>query len=373
MTGIALAYPLHGQHKLSNHGYRTRDGHIIEWLGRFAAPTGSHIDVVSRPEPFVLAPFQRIRGSIATGTLPIQTLTGRLPNRDPKRWWIRSAPAYPEVSSFGDLPAVTWNPFTSTAPTSRSPFSRSRTVVFDLLDDWTIHYAFKSIRSEVEYAYRRAFESSSVVFANAEGTLELARRFGRSDAELITNGVDPEKFAIAPNARGPLTIGYAGLIGRRLNSQLISNVCSAFPNTRFVFAGPFIDTRDKYRKVLSSIPNVELLGDIHYTDLPALLATFDLGWVPHAVGDDELGGDAIKIYEYRAAGLQVLTTPIMGAGRRLTEGVHVVPADEQVDWLREAMRGRERLERVPADIPEDLTWRHKAGRIAQALGLELAY
>jgi glycosyltransferase involved in cell wall biosynthesis len=241
-----------------------------------------------------------------------------------------------------------------------------------LLDDWTVHYAFKSIKGEVENAYRRAFEASSVVFANSEGTLELARRFGRTDAELISNGVDPDRFAVTPNVRGPLTIGYVGLIGNRLDAKLILDVCGAFPELRFVFAGPFIDRHDRYRKILSRFPNVELLGYVQYDDLPALLATFDLGWVPHAVGDGELGGDVIKTYEYRAAGLQVLTTPIIGAGRRLTEGVHVVPADEQVDWLREATRGRVRLERVPANIPEDLTWRHKASRIAQALGLELA-
>jgi glycosyltransferase involved in cell wall biosynthesis len=188
----------------------------------------------------------------------------------------------------------------------------------------------------------------------------------------MTNGVDSERFAVAPNALGPLTIGYVGKIGKRLDAQLILKVCGAFPDIRFVFAGPFLDRRDKYRKLLSRLPNVELLGDVHYDDVPALMATFDLGWVPHAVGDGEVGGDVIKTYEYRAAGLQVLTTPIIGAGRTLTEGVHVVPATEQVDWLREAIRGRERLDRVTANIPDELTWRHKARCIARALGVGVA-
>ena len=370
MSDGVLSYPLHGQHKLSNHGYRTRDGHIIEWLGRFAAERASIINVISRPEPLVLAPFRRIRGPVALGTVPVQTITWRVPNLDPKQWWVRSAPAYPKVARFGQAPVVTWNPFTAMAPIGRSPFSRGRTVALDLLDDWTVHYAFRSIRREVEDAYRHAFDSSSVVFANAEGTLALAHRFGRSDAQLITNGVDPDKFAVTPNAHGPLTIGYAGLIGNRLNAQLISDVCEALPHVRFVFAGPFVDAGSKYQKLLTNIPNVELVGDVYYGDLPALLATFDLGWVPHAVGEGELGGDAIKIYEYRAAGLQVLTTPIMGAGRVLSDGVHVIPAAEQVSWLIEATTGSERLDRVAADIPAELTWRFKAQRFAEALGLE---
>lgn len=372
MTNIALAYPMHGQHKLSNEGYRTRDGHIIEWLGRFAEQSGSHINVVSRPEPVVMAPLQRIRGPVAAGTVPIQTQTWRMPTLDRRRWWLRSAAVYPKIDTFGDLPAIAWNPFLANAPRDRNPFGRDRTVVMDLLDDWTIHYIFESVRAEAEDAYRRAFDRSTVVMANSEGTLELAHRLGRTDAQLVTNGVDPERFTAVPNSKGPLRVGYVGKIGKRLDAQLLTDVCGAFPDLRFVFAGPFLDLNDKYRALLSRFPNVELLGDVHYDDVPTLMATFDLGWVPHAVGGNEVGGDVIKTYEYRASGLPVLTTPVIGAGRTLTEGVHIVPAEEQVAWLREATRGRERLDRIPPCIPVELTWYHKARFVAQSLGVEVS-
>ena len=373
MSTVALAYPLHGQHKLSNEGYRTRDGHLIEWLGRFADKVGSCIDVVSRPEPIALAHLRRIRGSVAVGSVPIETATFLVPNiAQPKRWWIRSAQAYPKVAQFGTVPAITWNPFTAMAPAERNPFSCGRTVALDLLDDWTVHFAFKPIRREVEAAYQRAFDASTVVFANSEGTLDLAHRFGRHDVELLLNGVDPERFSIGSVAQGPVTIGYVGKIGQRLDAQLIADVCAAFPNLKFIFAGPFVgDSHHKYRNLLSRMQNVELLGDVHYEKVPALMATFDLGWVPHAVGEFEVGGDVIKTYEYRAAGLQVLTTPVIGAGLRLAEGVHVVSAGEQVAWLREAIRGADRLDRVPADIPIEFTWRYKARRIAEALHIDI--
>lgn len=361
---------MHGQYKLSSEGYRTRDGHIIEWLGRFASSHGNSINVVSRPEPVILAPLRRIRGAVAPGTVPMETRSWRPPNSDPKHWWVRSAKSYPRVEAFGDLPAVTWNPFTATAPQERNPYSYNRTVVFDLLDDWTIHQDFSSIHGEVEDAYRRSFDASKVVFANGEGTLALAHRFGRSDAVLMPNGVDPECFAVPSTVAGPLTIGYAGKIGSRLDAQLISDVCTALPAVRFVFAGPFLDPTNEYRKLLTRLPNVNVVGDVQYDRLPELLASFDLGWVPHAVGLGEVGGDVIKIYEYRAAGLQVLTTPISGAGRSLTNGVHIVPAVKQMEWLQHAIRGRSRLERVPESIGADLTWRYKADIIADALGLK---
>lgn len=367
MTTSTLAYPMHGQYKLSNEGYRTRDGHIIEWLGRFRVEKGELVSVVSRPEPFVLAPLRRVRGGIAAGTEPVRSVSWKLPKLDPKHWWVRSAQAYPTLTNLRDVPAVVWNPFVASAPIDRNPYSYRRRVVFDLLDDWTIHHAFASIRKEVEAAYRRAFSESEVVFANSEGTLALAHRFGRSDAILMTNGVDPDRFVTESRAQGPLTIGYVGKIGRRLDAALIANVCRALPEVRFVFAGSFLDPKDGFRRLLTSLDNVEVLGDVHYEDVPELMATFDLGWVPHAVGEGEVGGDAIKTYEYRATGLQVLTTPIIGAGRTLTEGVHVVPATSQVDWLKQVIRGRERIDRRPAEIPEHLTWSAIAKRVDSAL------
>lgn len=367
---VALAYPMHGQYKLSNEGYRTRDGHIIEWLGQTATLQGNSVTVISRPEPAILAPSRRIRGSVAGGTKPVETRTWRLPSTDPKHWWVKSAKSYPRVDGFGNLPAVVWNPFASTAPSDRSPYGQNRTTVFDLLDDWTIHQDFASIRGEVEDAYRRSFDASSVVFANGEGTLELAHRFGRTDAVLMPNGVDPERFAVPSRASGPLTVGYAGKIGSRLDAELIADVCDALPDVRFVFAGPFLDPTNTYRKLLTRLPNVDIVGDIQYERLPELIATFDLGWVPHAVGKGEVGGDVIKIYEYRAAGLQVLTTPISGAGRSLTNGVHIIAAKDQASWLRSIVQGRLRLDRVPECIGEELTWKYKAEIIADALGLK---
>ncbi|ORA06851.1 hypothetical protein BST17_03130 [Mycolicibacterium bacteremicum] len=365
-----MAYPMHGQHKLSNEGYRTRDGHIIEWLGRSAAQSHRQVAVVSRPEPVVLASRRRIRGRIAEGSHPIQTFTWRVPSLDAKHWWVRSAGAYPKVALGQRTPAVIWNPLAASAPVERNPFKTDRPVVLDLLDDWTIHHGFVSIRSEIEAAYRRAFESSSTVFANSEGTLELAHRYGRTDAVLMPNGVDPERFQQHSTASGPITVGYVGKIGNRLDARLIENTCTRLPKIRFVFAGQILDAKGRFRRLLTSLPNVEWLGDVQYEDVPDLMATFDVGWVPHSVGVGEVGGDAIKIYEYRASGLPVLTTPIIGAGRVLKNGVFVLRAQDHPSWIADTVGTLERVPRIVETIPPVLTWREKASTVARALGVE---
>jgi glycosyltransferase involved in cell wall biosynthesis len=354
-----LAFPMHGQHKLLAEGYRTRDGHMIEWFGRLAGESGS-VAVVSRPEPRIAKPLRRkvSTSSLATNTTPIDSYSWAFPDvRDRRKWWLQSARDYQVPSTEpSTVPAIIWNPFVGRSPVANKIFD-DRVTVFDLLDDWTVHYAFDSIKSETEEAYRATFARATHVTANAEGTLALAHRFGRLDAKLVTNGCDPERFATQSTAVGPITVGYVGKIGRRVDLELVLETAQRLPEVNFVLAGPILDR--EYRKPLAKVPNITLSGDVHYSDVPDLLRTFDIGWVPHRVGEGEVGGDVIKTYEYRAAHLPVLTTPIAGAGRRNLDGVFVIPADEHAGWIA-AASGQPRVPRIAGSIPYEATWESKA-------------
>jgi glycosyltransferase involved in cell wall biosynthesis len=363
-----LAYPMHGQRKLLSEGYRTRDGHFIEWFGRRAPGRG--VKVVSRPEPRLLTRPLPADRAIAAGTHSVETATWRLPDpRDRRRWWQRSAAAYPTIpASQADSPAVVWNPFVATAPTPANPFAGKRIVVLDLLDDWSFHYAFASIRDEVEAAYAAAFANATHVTANGAGTADLARRFGRDDVILLPNGCDPERYSTTSTATGPLTIGYVGKIGRRLDLEGIVDTVTALPEASFVFAGPILDA--EYRPVLESLANVTLLGDVHYDDVPALLQTFDIGWVPHHVGEREVGGDVIKSYEYRAAGLPVLSTPVSGMTERGLDHVAALPMADHVAWLVAQLQAGPRVSRRVSPLPASTTWESKAATLLDLLGLD---
>lgn len=361
-----IAVPMHGQRKLALEGYRTRDGHMIEWFGHMLRAAGP-VSVVSRPEPVWIPQKRYSPQSLADNTEAIDPKSWRIPDpRNRRRWWVQSASSYPVEAFENDAPVVVWNPFfagtrAADAIDDRRPF------VIDLLDDWTEHFAFASIAREVEEAYRKSFERATAVFANAEGTAELARRFGRDDVVLLTNGTDPERFSQVSRAAGPITIGYVGKIGKRVDLELILEVAGAFPSWKFVFAGPILDR--EYQAPLVAQPNIELLGDVHYNEVPKLLETFDLGWVPHRVGEGEVGGDVIKTYEYRAAALPVLSTPIVGAASRGLDEVHVVEAGRQADWLAKHVGESSRLSRVTTPIPQDVSWKLKATQILEQAGV----
>lgn len=363
-----LAFPMHGQQKLLNEGYRTRDGHFIEWFGRQLDGRGP-IWVVSRPEPHLLRPL--VRGSarsLALNTEAVDRYSWRIPNiMDRRSWWVQSRNAYPMIDVGDRVPAVVWNPMVGISNAAPLVFNGRRRVVVDLLDDWSIHYAFKTISKQVDEAYRRCLGEAATVTANSEGTIELAKRFGRHDAVLLTNGCDPERFLTVSNASGDTTVGYVGKIGHRVDLELVLSTARALPGLKFVFAGPILDR--EYVKPLESVDNIVLLGDVHYDDVPELLTSFDIGWVPHRVGDFEIGGDVIKTYEYRAAHLPVLTTPVMGAGDRGLDHVYVLDANHHEDWLRKTTADGERVARMRGEIPSRHTWCRKSGQILEDLKL----
>jgi glycosyltransferase involved in cell wall biosynthesis len=357
-----IAFPMHGQQKFAREGYRTRDGHLIEWLGREG---NGPVAVVSRPEPMWLRPITRVPDRVAAGTEPVQSFSWRVPLPwDRRRWWSQSRGAYDGgLVATTNAPVISWNPFLGVSNVWESVSRPDRIVVVDLLDDWSSHYAFRSVAPMVEEGYRQLFARADHVTANGEGTLALAHRFGRQDAELLLNGCDPDRFSMQSTATGRTTIGYVGKIGKRVNLELVVDTAETLTECDFVFAGPILDP--EYRKPLTRLPNVRLLGDVHYEKVPELLQTFDIGWVPHHVGEFEVGGDVIKTYEYRAAGLPVVTTPI--ADRGLNAVVVAEPVDHP-SALRALIHG-ERVDRVAAEIPEDFTWQHKARHVASLLGI----
>lgn len=357
-------YPMHGHHKMLSEGYRTRDAHILEWISRLR-PT-SQIRVHSRPDPFPLRQLA-MRHTGIEAQLPnvhdaFQTVLTVPPLRHRKRWWVNSVRHYKPLATAE--PAIVWNPMVGLREEIKH---HEGPLHVDLLDNWLEHAAFQAFRRETTNSYQRLFAHATSITANSESTYELARSYGRDDAILMPNGCDPEKFDVRSTADGRPTVGYIGKIGHRLDVRLIRTTAETNPEWRFVFAGPVLD-RNVGRE-LQKCSNLDLIGDVHYSRIPQLLQTFDIGWVPHGVSKGQVGGDAIKIYEYRAAGLPVITTPIIGTRERPMPGVLVADAPDHSRAIREQNLLNGRVPRSLYETPPELTWRTKTQTILELMGL----
>jgi len=137
-----------------------------------------------------------------------------------------------------------------------------------------------------------------------------------SNAHLVQHGVDLEHFAKAfsaattipddlKGAPGPI-IGFWGLIADWVDLPLIRHVADAFSGGTVVLLG---DTKTN-TKPLDGARNIRVLGRKPYADLPRYAKAFDVALMPFKVNELTLAANPLKVREYLAAGLPVVSTAI---------------------------------------------------------------
>lgn len=214
-----------------------------------------------------------------------------------------------------DRPCQLWL-FTPDAPEiiSAAPWER---VVYCCVDEFT---AFSGVNAElVASLERRTLAGTDVVLATSPPLFE-SRRQRHANVHLVNHGVDFEHFAraseprpehLAKDVSGPADIrhvagpilGYFGLIADYVDVDLLADVARARPDWSLVLIG---DVRTDVSR-LAALPNVHLLGRRPYADLPEYCARFSIGLIPFRPGPLTDAVNPIKLREYLAAGLPVIS------------------------------------------------------------------
>lgn len=386
-----VAFPFHDQRKSDREGVRTRDGHVLAQLSRH--PAVRQLLIVDRPvslaerwirrqDPLaqgrVMDDWRRdgvhatlTRAESGAHVLDLSVRDVVQPVLRPRRWWFQTFSSPGVKAAVQDAirrlqltqpAAIAWTP---TAAGTLAAIEW-RSLVFDSLDNWLLHPVLRREAREAAEAYARILPMSSSVVASAEASAVLLRQWAPL-VEVLPNGVDPERFRdVADRAddlpAGPV-VGYSGKLGRRIDTDLVHQVAALLPQVTFVFVGPALDSSVR---PLTRQPNVLLLGDRHPDLLPRYLRGFDVGWIPHRVGDGESGGDPIKLYEYVAAGLPVLTTRIDGWQEWGSLARSFGTAAEATIIIRELLDPDR--SRPSVGVPVDRTWDHIATRLLDMLG-----
>ena len=165
-------------------------------------------------------------------------------------------------------------------------------------------------------------------------------------------------------AGAPPVIGYLGALEEWFDGDTIRSAAVARPDWRFVIAGR---VESPALNSLLRLPNVEFTGEIAREKVPEILSRFDVATIPFRLNPLTLGADPIKLYEYLAAGLPVVSSRLPET-LRFENLMHYY--DNAADFVRAielalAERGKaERRERKLA--VKDETWE---SRCLQILGL----
>ena len=243
-------------------------------------------------------------------------------------------------------------------------------VVYYCVDDFAAFDGFNA--TLMERLEARTLARSDVVIT-ASTRLYDEHQGRHPNVHLVPHGVDYEHFAIVPDLpeaaippvlrriRRPV-FGYMGLVSEWLDLELIRRTAEARPDWSFVFLG---DVRCDLGAV-ARLPNVHLLGGCSYERLPAYCRGFDVGLIPFQMNRLVRAVNPIKLREYLAAGLPVVSTAITEVFR-YAPAVHTARTPEE--FLAACQRALETRDpdstrRRQALVREE-SWRDRLDQLAE--------
>jgi glycosyltransferase involved in cell wall biosynthesis len=191
-------------------------------------------------------------------------------------------------------------------------------VVYHCVDDMAAQAGIDA--GSFRAAERRFAARADLVLASAPGLASRMRTLSDNVLD-APNVADTELFATALGA-GPLDpelaalpaprIVFTGAIVRtKLDLDLLIALARARREWSFALVGP-VGLGDPGTDVsaLAREPNIHLLGPRAYSALPGVLRAADAGLIPYARNELTESIFPMKVYEYLAAGLPVVATPL---------------------------------------------------------------
>jgi glycosyltransferase involved in cell wall biosynthesis len=133
-----------------------------------------------------------------------------------------------------------------------------------------------------------------------------------ADTELFSRALEPGAPDLAMAALATPRIVFTGaIVAIKLDMGLLIELARLRPSWSFALVGP-VGPGDPRTDVtaLAAQPNIHLLGKRTYEQLPDVLRAADVGLIPYARNELTESIFPMKVYEYLAAGLPVIATPL---------------------------------------------------------------
>jgi glycosyltransferase involved in cell wall biosynthesis len=165
---------------------------------------------------------------------------------------------------------------------------------------------FRNVAPAIAEHEREFLSASDRAFFSSQGLLDLYGGVCRSPT-LLRNGVNAEDFGPAARKRrgSSPVIGYVGALDDRFDVEAVQQAAMDHPNWKFVLLG---STEAPKIKALRAHSNVELKGEVPYSDLPRYLGEFDVGLIPFVRNPLTMACNPVKLYQYFSCGLPVVSS-----------------------------------------------------------------
>ncbi len=189
-------------------------------------------------------------------------------------------------------------------------------LIYYCVDEYT---AFTGASNGLREIENDLFRRADVVVVSGERLYESKKDFN-PNTFVIRHGTDWRHFrtALDPALDIPREIkdlprpiiGFHGLLADWVDFELIRKTAEHFKDGSVVLIGKIAVDAEQKIKILDDVPNVHFLGRKPYSELPAYCKGFDVALNPFVINELTLAANPLKVREYLAAGLPVVSTDI---------------------------------------------------------------
>lgn len=235
-------------------------------------------------------PSSALARRLNRGLLKLQTRQAlrRMPGR--RQLWSFTADIGPLVGSFGE-----------------------ERVIYYCVDEFA---AFSGYDVETTRRLDRELcEMADLVITTSQALYQSKSAYNPNTI-FVPHGVLYDHFAQALRPEFPVAselrdlprpiIGYYGLVQDWQDLDLLAEVARRRPQWSVVLVGKVQTDIERFRQ----IPNLRFLGQRPHAQLPHYSRGFDVATIPHKINELTRNMNPIKLREYLAAGLPVVSTPL---------------------------------------------------------------
>ena len=189
-------------------------------------------------------------------------------------------------------------------------------LIYYCVDEYT---AFTGAAKGLREIEENLFRKSDLVIVSAEKLFESKKDYN-ANTFVIRHGVDFKHFQKALDEETKIPdeikdlprpiIGFHGLLADWVDFELIKKTAEHFRNGSVALIGKITVDAEKKIKILDGVSNIHFLGRKPYSELPNFCKAFDVALNPFEISELTLAANPLKVREYLAAGIEVVSTDI---------------------------------------------------------------
>ncbi len=214
------------------------------------------------------------------------------------------------------IPQITWSYMPFLPYSLEKIYSKK---IYDCVDD---HSAYPGLLNPniVDILEKKTVQLSDVVITTNKVLKNKLKRYdAKKDIETIGNGVDWKLFSSpllnSSHIKIKKRIIYVGAIAEWFDQGIIKKIAKSLPDWELLLIGPISVNASS----LAKYKNITFQGKLLQKDIAPLLAESACAIIPFKVNRLTKNIDPLKIYEYLAAGVPVVSTPVGGLQQFKTE------------------------------------------------------